>query len=632
VLKLVGQIGNLRPIGNRFPAYVCARTAAVTNRRAGCLRPTKVHETEADAPIRRVLRAPCNAPDRRICLARGFNGAPHWLHRFEGLLALLLATAGILSADGPKTILDLQPFQRTSTIHVRSGVATLVNLNPTINGWYLLRVDGSDWHLENPKPHDAQILLDEKYPSGVVIAEGNNRYSCDLFAALEQGRNSPLIYYPLCGGRLYLRNPAKGRRTALEAATEFLRNQVWGGEKVIVLFHHLMADRYRETGELRNRDQAGGAGSATAAGRPLAALVDSAHADRLVMPGNLGIALESQVAQRSGMTPGAWYPAAGNAGIYVSVIQPNLVSPAIFQSYKNLVNNLDNVEASSLCYLIAFDLDQFDLGYALGTEHPGVNWSDRVVPQMRDSRMPGPDGIGSIAPLVSTGLISPENGRRTVATFTGGFKRSHGAFRSGDLALENHGSPYGFIENGVVFSKLQPGLATIFMPNDGSIEIKTWTEADNSLLAGIRFARQNGVPLIESGVPGRLVARWGPGNWSGSEDEKLRTIRAGAGMQQSGGKRFLIYAVFSDATPSAMARVFQAYQCNYAMLTDMNALEHTYLAVYRRSGSEMSVDHLLTGMSVLDKSVSGEVVPRFLGFPDNRDFFYVMRRSAKEIK
>jgi len=26
-----------------------------------------------------------------------------------------------------------------------------------------------------------------------------------------------------------------------------------------------------------------------------------------------------------------------------------------------------------------------------------------------------------------------------------------------------------------------------------------------------------------------------------------------------------------------MARVFQAYQCGYAMLLDMNALEHTYL-------------------------------------------------------
>jgi hypothetical protein len=102
-------------------------------------------------------------------------------------------------------------------------------------------------------------------------------------------------------------------------------------------------------------------------------------------------------------------------------------------------------------------------------------------------------------------------------------------------------------------------------------------------------------------------------------------------LQQGKAKRFLIYAVFSDATPSAMARVFQAYQCNYAMLTDMNALEHTYLAVYRRSGAEMSVEHLLSGMSVLDQSESGHVIPRFLGYPDNRDFFYVMRRD-KEIK
>jgi hypothetical protein len=545
----------------------------------------------------------------------------------------LLLAAGVLPlADGPKTIVELQPFRRTSSIHTQSGAATLANLNPTINAWFLLNVDGSDWHLENPRPHEAQILLDEKFASGLVIVEGKNRYACDLFRnVLEQGRNSQLIYYPLCGGRLYLRNPAKGRRTALEAATEFLRNQVWGGEKVIVLFHHLMEDRYRETGEIRQEAAEGSASKRTAADRPLSAMVNPANADRLITAANLGIALESRDVERIGMAPGAWYPAAGNTGIYVSIMQPNLIAPAILQSYRSLVNTLDNVEASSLVYLIAFDLDRFELGFALGTEHPQVNWSDHLLPQMRDSRLPGPDGIGSIAPLVSTGLISPENGRRTVATFTGGFKRTHGAFRYGDLALGNHGSHYGFIENGVVFSKLQPGLATIFMPNDGSIEMKTWMESDNPLLIGIRFARQNGVPLIETGAPGQLVARWGPGNWSGSEDEKLRTIRAGVGIQIGQGKRFLIYAVFADATPSAMSRVFQAYQCNYAMLTDMNALEHTYLAVYRRSGSEMSVEHLLSGMSVLDKSESGEVVPRFLGYPDNRDFFYVMRRD-REIK
>jgi hypothetical protein len=81
-----------------------------------------------------------------------------------------------------------------------------------------------------------------------------------------------------------------------------------------------------------------------------------------------------------------------------------------------------------------------------------------------------------------------------------------------------------------------------------------------------------------------LVSRWGEGNWSGSAGENLRTLRAGAALQEVQGKRFLVYAVFTSATPSAMARVLQAYRCSYAMLLDMNALEHTYLALYRREG------------------------------------------------
>ncbi|HTO99841.1 MAG TPA: hypothetical protein VMJ64_00600, partial [Anaerolineales bacterium] len=251
----------------------------------------------------------------------------------------------------------------------------------------------------------------------------------------------------------------------------------------------------------------------------------------------------------------------------------------------------------------------------------------------RDARQPGPDGIGTIPPLVSTGLISPEHAQRTVATFTSGFKRAHGAFKYGEFASRNYGSHYGFLENGVVFSKLQPGLATIFVLDDGSMQMKTWDGEDDQVLAKIRYARQHGVPLVEvdersrSIVPGRLVNSWGPGNWSGSEDSKLRTIRSGAALQWNGGKRFLIYAVFSDATPSAMARVFQAYRCSYGMLLDMNALEHTYLALYRQAGSQLLVDHLMSGMSQVDKSDSGGPVPRFLGYPDNRDFFYLMRRK-----
>ena len=193
--------------------------------------------------------------------------------------------------------------------------------------------------------------------------------------ALDAGRQSTQIYYPLCGGRLWLRNPAKGQRTALESATEFLRNQVWGGEKVIVLFHHLLSDRYRETGDLT-----AGRGAPPATG-PAPALIDPSDRDRLLKPVNLGITLESAEVEKNGMTPGAWYPAAGNPGVYVSVLQPNLIAPPVMESHRDLVSHLDNVEGASLVYLIAFDLDRYDLGFAMGTTFPGVGWSTTCSPR-----------------------------------------------------------------------------------------------------------------------------------------------------------------------------------------------------------------------------------------------------------
>lgn len=147
--------------------------------------------------------------------------------------------------DTRKTIMELQQFRLSSSIHLRAGdgrggVATLVNLHPAIGAWYLLKVawDGSpesNYHLENPAPLSRKLILDEKFPAGVVIIEGESRHPCNLFAsssdnALTQARASQNIYAPLCDGQIYLRNPAKGQRTQLEAATEFLRTQV-GAER-----------------------------------------------------------------------------------------------------------------------------------------------------------------------------------------------------------------------------------------------------------------------------------------------------------------------------------------------------------------------------------------------------------------
>jgi hypothetical protein len=565
-----------------------------------------------------------------------------------GMLLMAKGSEGGPEGIGAKSILDLQPFRQVTSNKIKSntgaaGTATLINLNPAVNAWYVMEVDWqdgskSDYHLENPQPRTEKILLNPKYTSGIEISQGDTRYTCDLFSnksngPLDQARNSQVPYASLCGGRLFLRNVVTGHRTKLETEAEFFRTQVWGGEKVAVMFHHILEDSNRETAKLT--DASGPGGAVFASGKeeedaPPTAMIDPKYAGRALTPSGLGIPLDNA---RTGVAPGAWYSASDNPGVYVSLIEPQLVDGSILESYKSLVSPLDSVEASSLCYLVAFDLDRFDLGYGLGTEHPSVEWSDHIQPAMKDSKLPGPDGIGTIAPLVATGMVSPESVRKTVGTFTGGYKRMHGAFKSGDLATKNHGSHYGFAVDGVVFSKLEPGLATIFVLDDGSVQMKTWDPQDDAELPKIKHARQNGVPLVEfddkaqATVPGRLVNKWGPGNWSGSEEMKLRTIRAGAALLTNGKKRFLAYAVFSDATPSAMARVFQAYRCNYAMHLDMNALEHTYLALYRRVGPQLFVDYLLSGMNEVDKMDSGEEVPRFLGYPDNRDFFYLMRKD-----
>jgi hypothetical protein len=321
--------------------------------------------------------------------------------------------------------------------------------------------------------------------------------------------------------------------------------------------------------------------------------------------------------------------------VSVSVIAPEFIDARLRRAREPTVNPLDPVESVALVYLVAFDLELFNLHYVMGTEHPRLDWSERPPASSRDPRLPGPDGVASAAPLVTNGMVSPADVDRTIGAFAAGFKRSHGAFHYGLLALRNHGSHYGFIEQGVEFSKLQPGLASALIMDDGTVDLRTWSTVDESQLPHIKDARQNGVPLIEydpisrTSVPGSLVNLWGPGNWSGSAGEDLRSLRAGLCLQENGAHRFLIYGYFSAATPSAMARVFQAYQCRYAMHLDMNALEHTYLALYVRRGGQRVVEHLIDEMQVVDRSSTrGDLAPRFVSFPDDRDFFYVTRHEA----
>jgi hypothetical protein len=249
--------------------------------------------------------------------------------------------------------------------------------------------------------------------------------------------------------------------------------------------------------------------------------------------------------------------------------------------------------------LMAIALDGVRLEYRVGTEHPRLDWAKWAGAQ---GKGPGPDGIGRTGPLARPGIIDPQDKSKLIAVFAGGFKRLHGALQDGTY--------YGFIEDGVVLTKLRPGLATLYQTADGVVSMDSWAGQPASPLL---FARQNGVPVVDKGVPGkRLEDR--SASWSTGIDGNPRTARGGACLIE-GERRFLVYAYFSSAVPRTMADVFTAYGCRTAMLLDMSRAALAYAAIHSADGHET----LTKAMRKADPSKGA----KFLDQADERDFFAI---------
>ena len=530
-------------------------------------------------------------------------------------------------ADRTKTIREIQPFRRSASLKAENGTEIqLTSLNPAFNTWFVLDVTTAgrarktaSYHIELSDPQETHLSLNTGETPALIFENNGIVERCTPWegkpSELDRAAAASLPYAPICDKRAFLRNATRGSRSSREAVAEFLRDNVVFGESIVGLIKgSFYEDAYMSSGEV----VAGGDAGETAASLGKANL--SRHP---VIRTYFGFDLEGA---ESGVQAGSWYAVKEAPGIYASAMQPGMIHPDILNR-QGETHWLDGVESRADVYLVAFDLAQFDLGYEVGTDHPRLTWSPRPSGAGKNWQLPGPDGFNNASPLSRTGMLSPALTDRVAATFAAGFKRDHGAWRASDKAFTNYGHHYGFLSNGVLFSKLHPSLATIFVLDDGSIHMRTWTEADKDMLPRVRFARQNGVPLIENGVPGDQVTSWLGGNWSGSADADLRTLRGGTCMKTVNGRQFLIYAYFSTATPSAMARTFQAYGCDYAMLLDMNSQEHTYMALYTRENRGLIPHHLVNGMSAVDsRARDGSPIPRFVGFSDNRDFIYLLRK------
>jgi hypothetical protein len=178
-------------------------------------------------------------------------------------------------AHAPKSVIELQQFRKTSSIAIRNnegqhGVATLTNLNPWINTWFLLTLewDGgkprSSFHLENRSSLNQKLVLEPRYPYGIVIVSEQKRFSCDLWSGfspttLAEARNSRSTYVPLCGQQIYLRNQTAGHKTTKEWTTDFLRNYVPGGEGFTTFVKEkFYRDAFLRTSDLLSAEEMGG--------------------------------------------------------------------------------------------------------------------------------------------------------------------------------------------------------------------------------------------------------------------------------------------------------------------------------------------------------------------------------------
>ncbi len=550
----------------------------------------------------------------------------------------------------PSSAVDLQAqrravFQRTLDGKGREFQVTLIDLQPSLRSWYVLRrewVAGGDpevFHLENPAPRTRALALDPQHRDGIMVVEGERRDPCRLWGGsgddeLARARTEGSPYVSLCDGRVFLRNPVRGLRSWRESAADFLRDRVWRGERLSVMLRDTF---YKDAFRIAEASRTGS--GAPAPGGPIPAKEDGPRPARLeaegscrIEPVDLGLGLVGAPGQP--LEAGVWYPLPDLPGGFLSAVTPGQVATAPAEAARFPPAPLDAVERTAMVYLVAFDLARFRLGFELGTEHPRVGWSEQVPVGGRDPSLPGPDGFATISPLARTGMLSPADAGKVAAVFAGGFKRSHGVIRFPPVASAGAALHYGFASHGVVLSRLQPGLATVYATVDGRVDLRTWNRDEDRLLPELAMARQNGVPLVETdpvtglGEPGALVTRWRSGNWSGSIEGSPRTVRAGLALQEQGGKRFLVFAFFSTATPSAMARVLVAYGVRYAMLLDMNAHEHTYLAIHSQRDGKGLVQHLVKPMAELDRQSSGQYLPRFMGLPDSRDFFHLTHADA----
>ena len=465
-------------------------------------------------------------------------------------------------------------FSKVRTISTGKYTISLSNLNSYINKWFILSITGEgvqrNLHLENRLRNNLIDLT----PKGLRITSSQNlsqTRECSLWskdknhlAHLDWDKHEH-SFYNLCDGLIYVRltKPSNTRLSMTEVTTSWLRKTAIG-EEIINFFKPVLVELDAESDS--GVKEIASASVVQDPDLPLPIKMQNLGAYNLVSKEHqLGIELESE----KPVNFGHWNEAKMHSGVYVSLFKPDLIDAKILDSHQSLVREITPEESDKLVYVIAYDLNQYSINYAVGTKHPAINLDKETMGDQADLNKH----------LVPIGSIPPYEIQDAIGVFIGGFKNKHGRFKHGPLK----GKTYGYIQNGVELEPMSAGVATVYLDLEGQVQIGKWPESlteQEDLRKRTVAARQNGAMIIEDEIPGALVRSWKNGNWSGDANGLGRSLRSGICLQQSEGRQFLLFMAFYSATPSTMARTMQAYSCKQGMHLDMNAHMYLHNALY----------------------------------------------------
>lgn len=548
-----------------------------------------------------------------------------------------------------------------STLSGSSGrtLITLINLNPSIGKWYLLKLDANfKYKPKNLDENTIQSPIDTNLLVAPPSAEPDNKsekiqesfvfhlemrdrekkleitepglniidtkriehqlYSCDLWSQNFDLRQIDFSkhknpYFSLCNGEIYLRlrRPSDTKLSLTEWGTDLLRETNFG-EGLINSIKPLIVGFSAEDAKVHesvSMQSPAFISEDSSFSMPMDILKNDLKES--IDGSNLGIELKK--ASDSEFKVAKWYQSLLYPGVFVSLYTPHLLPKDILESFAARTFSLNEIEKDKLVYAISYPLSQYTVRFISGTEQLPID--EKAI-----------DGLAK--DFVPIGTIPPYDVASSAGVFIGGFKQRHGVILEGPLK----GRSYGFIQSGVELQKMSPGLATLYSKKDGTTDIIAWPEgalAEDFKNQEVISARQNGVLILQDGEPTPFVNQWKHGNWSADANGLRTSLRAGVCVQekklkeQEQAQRFLIYFAFTFATPSSMAKVMQAYQCKNAMHLDMNAYVYLHHALFKIDDqNQLHVEYLHKEMHY----PKGTKWHRFILDNNLRDFFYLRRR------